>query len=58
MASCSAEHHARKVVMGETGGTALTGRGRTKGVGNVVQGGGSSDTTVWFGDVGTFGSNG
>ena len=44
--------------MGETGGTALTGRGRTKGVGNVVQGGGSSDTTVWFGDVGTFGSNG
>ena len=47
-----------KVSLGETGNTAPTGRGRTHGGGNVLQGGGPSDITVWFGDVGTFGGNG
>ena len=58
MAVCAAEHHACKVGLRETGDTALTGRGIPQGGGNVLQGSGSSDTTVWFGDVGPFGSNG
>ena len=36
----------------------MTRRGITQGGGNVLQGDGSSDTTVWFGDVGPFVSNG
>ena len=52
------EHHARKVGLGETGDTALTVRGRPQGGGNVLQGGGPINTTVWFGDVGNFGRNG
>ena len=55
---CSEEHHACKVGLGETGDTAPTGRGRPQGGGNVLQGGGSSDTPVWVGDVGPFCSNG
>ena len=52
------EHHARKVGLGETGETALTGRGRPQGGGNVLQSGGSSNITVWLGDVGPYGGNG
>ena len=51
------EHNARKVGMGDTGETDLTGRGRPQGGGNVLQGGGSSNNTVCIGDVGIFGSN-
>ena len=40
--------------MGETRDTTTMGRGRTKGGGNVLQGGVPSDITVWFGDMGTF----
>ena len=43
---------------GDTGDTALTGRGMPQGGGNFLQGGGTSNTTVWFGDVGTFSVNG
>ena len=45
-------------VLGQTGDTDPTGRGRTKGGGNVLQGGGSIYITVWFGDVGPFFGNG
>ena len=44
--------------MGDTGETAPTGRGRTQGGENVLQGGGPSNITVWFEDVGPFGGNG
>ena len=57
MAVCAAEHHARKVGLGSTGNTDPTRRGRPQGDGNVIQGGGSSNTTVWVGDVGTFDRN-
>ena len=43
--------------MGDTGETAPTERGRPQGGDNVLQGGGSGDTTVWVGDAGTFGRN-
>ena len=46
------EHHARKVGLGETRETAPTGRGRPQGDGNVLQGGGSGNTTAWVKDVG------
>ena len=39
-----------KVDMGETGDTALTGRGRPQCGGNILQGGGPSYITVWFRD--------
>ena len=58
MSGCVAEHHARKVDLGDTGDTALTGRGITQGVGNVLQGGGAGYLTVRIGDVGDFGGNG
>ena len=58
MASCAAEHHARKVVLGDTGDTDPTGRGITQGAGNVLQGGGAGDPTVRVGDLGPFGGNG
>ena len=44
--------------MGETRDTTTMGRGRTKGGGNVLQGGVPSDSTVWFVDVGPFSNNG
>ena len=44
--------------MGETGDTAPKIRGRIQGGRNVLQGGGTSDITVWFGDVCLFVSNG
>ena len=44
--------------MGETGDAAPTGRGRPQGGGNVLQGGGPCNNTVWSGDMGTFGGNG
>ena len=44
--------------MGETGDTDTAVRVRPQGGGNVLQGGGTIDTTVWFGDVGIFGGNG
>ena len=47
-----------KVGLGDTGGTAPTVRGRTQGGGNILQVGGLSNITVWFGDVGPFGNNG
>ena len=53
----AAEHHARKVGMGDTGDTDPTGRGRPQGGGNVLQGGGSRNTTVWVGYVGPSGRN-
>ena len=52
-----AEHHVRKVSLEETGDTDMMGRGRPQGGGNVLQCSGSSDTNVWVGDVGPFGSN-
>ena len=52
-----AEHHARKVGLGGTGDTVPTRRGRPQGIGNVLQGGGSGDTTIWVRDVGNFGGN-
>ena len=57
MSGCATEHHARKVGLGETGYTALMGGGRTKGVGNFLQGGGSGDSTVWFIDMVPFSGN-
>ena len=48
----------KKVSLGETGDTAPTGRVRTQGGGNVLQGGGTRDISVWFGDLGPFGRNG
>ena len=57
MVGCAAEHHARKVGLGETGDTATTVRGRNQGIGNFLQGGGAGDSTVWVRDVGTFGDN-
>ena len=57
MASCVVEHHAHKVGLGETGYTAPTRNGRPQGGGNVLKGGGPSNTTVWFGNVGPFGGN-
>ena len=44
--------------MGETWYTATTGRVRTQGVGNVLQGGGAGNPTVRVGDMGTFGGHG
>ena len=58
MAVCAAEHHARKVGLGETRDTALAGRGRSQCGRNVLQGGGSSNSTIWFRDVGPLGSHG
>ena len=58
LAGCEVEHHARKVGLGETGDTALTGGGRSQGVGNFLQGGGAGNSTVWVGDVVPFDSNG
>ena len=57
MAGCAAEHHALKVIKGENGETSTTGRGRTQGGGNVLQGGGAGDPIVWVRDVGNFGGN-
>ena len=58
MAGCAAKHHARKFGLGESGETDPAGRGRTQGVINFLQGGGPSNITVCFGDVGTFSGNG
>ena len=43
--------------MGDTGDTDPTGRVRPQVGGNVVQGGGPRDITVWFVDVGPVGGN-
>ena len=53
-----AEHHARKVGLGETGDTSLTVRGITQGVAKFLQGGGEGNSIVWVGDVGPFVVNG
>ena len=58
MVGCASEYHTRKVGLGETGDTALTGRGRTQCVRNFLQGGGAGNSNVWVGDVDTFGGNG
>ena len=41
-----------KLGLGETGDTNLTVKVRPQGGGNVLQGGGPSNITVWFVDVG------
>ena len=46
------------VSLGGTGDTALTGGGRTQGVGNFLQVGGAGDSIVQVIDVGPFGVNG
>ena len=43
---CAAEHHVRKVVLGDNGNTDMTGRVRTQGEGNVLQGGGPGNINV------------
>ena len=48
----------RKAGLCETRDTSVTGRGGTQGGSNVLQGGGTRDITVLFGDVGPFGGNG
>ena len=52
-----AKHHVSKLGLGETGDTDLTVKVRPQGGGNVLQGGGPSNITVWFVDVGPFGNN-
>ena len=53
----AAEHHARKVGLGETEDIALTGRGITQGVGSFLQGSSAGYFTIWVGYVGPFGGN-
>ena len=47
----------RKVGLGEAGDTTKTRRGKHQGVRNVLQGGGTSNITLWFGVLGPFGGN-
>ena len=58
MAGGKAKNNALKVGLGEAGDTATTRRVGPQGVENVLQGGGTSEITVWFGDLGPFGGNG
>ena len=58
MDSCAAEYRERKLSMGETGATDLMVMGRPYGGVNILQGGGSGDTTICVRDVGPFGING
>ena len=58
MDGCAAEHHARKVSLGETGDTDSTRGIRNQGVGKFLQGGGAGNFTVWVGDVGPFSVDG
>ena len=58
MAVDTEEHHARKFGLGESGETATMGRGRPQGGGNFLQGGVTSNITVWSREVGNFGGNG
>ena len=58
MARCVEKHHARKVGLREGWDTTLTGGGRSQGVVNFLQGGGSGDSIVWDGNVGPFVVNG
>ena len=58
MVGCAAEHHARKVGLGETGVADFTGGERTQGVGKVLQGSDTGNSIVLVGDVGPFGVNG
>ena len=44
--------------MGETGDNDTTEKGRTQGVGNILQCGGTGNPTVRVGDMGTFVVNG
>ena len=53
----TAKRHVGKVSLGKDGDTANTRRGGPQGVGNVLQGGGTSDITVWLGYLGPFGGN-
>ena len=57
MDGCAAGHHAHKFVLGETGDTDPTGRGIPQGSRNFFQGVGTSNTNLWFGDMGPFGIN-
>ena len=52
-----AKHPARKFGLGQAGYNATTIRGGPQGVGNVLQGGVTSDITIWFRDLGPFGGN-
>ena len=58
MAGCVAGHHGCKVSLGDTGYTASTRGGITQGVGKFLQGGGAGDSTVWVGNMVSFGDNG
>ena len=58
MASDKAKHHAHKVSLGEVGDTVMMGRSGPQGVGNVLQGGGTSGTTFWICYFGDFSGNG
>ena len=58
MANGKAKHYARKVLLGEVWDTVTTGRDGPQGVSNVPQGGGTSSSMFWFGDMSTFGGSG
>ena len=58
MVGRKAKHHARKVGLGEARYTTMTRRGGSQGVGNILQGGGTINMTVWFAYLGPFGGNG
>ena len=57
LVSCAEKYHARNVGLGENGYTNSKERGIPQGGRNLLLGSGSSDTAVWFGDVGPFISN-
>ena len=52
------KHHSRKLGIGETRDPASTGRERTHGVGNFLQGGGAGNSIELVRDMGPFGVNG
>ena len=42
-----ANHHARKIGLGEVGDASKMVRGGPQGIGNVIHGGATSSTTIW-----------
>ena len=58
MSSNKRKYHARKDSLGEVGKTVKMVREGPQGVGNVLQGGGTSGTNFWLVDFGNYGSNG
>ena len=47
-----------QVDLGGAGDTATNRKGGPQGIINVLQGGGTSNITVWFGELSPFGGNG